>query len=118
MGNTTPAPLDSSEMDPFCEKYYAISLYTYCSDDPAKNIDPDGRWVRMYVETNGVGHTFITVGEGKNTIVYTYGRYLGGDKGKSSSNSFDPSGRGVMLKLTGQDAQKYITHETKDISND
>jgi len=33
-------------MDPLCEKYYAISPYTYCSDDPAKNIDPDGRdWV-------------------------------------------------------------------------
>jgi RHS repeat-associated protein len=30
-------------MDPLCEKYYAISPYTYCSDDPAKNIDPDGR---------------------------------------------------------------------------
>ena len=30
-------------MDPLCEKYYAISPYTYCSDDPAKNIDPDGK---------------------------------------------------------------------------
>jgi RHS repeat-associated protein len=29
-------------MDTLCEKYYAISPYTYCSDDPAKNIDPDG----------------------------------------------------------------------------
>jgi hypothetical protein len=30
-------------MDPLCEKYYANSPYTYCSDDPAKNIDPDGK---------------------------------------------------------------------------
>ena len=44
-----------------------------------------------------------------------YGRYLGGDKGKSSGNSTDPSGRGVMLKLTGADAQQYINHEKKDL---
>jgi RHS repeat-associated protein len=34
--------MEWTTMDPLCEKYYAISPYTYCSDDPAKNIDPDG----------------------------------------------------------------------------
>jgi hypothetical protein len=57
----------------------------------------------------------MTVGEGKNTIVYTYGRYLGGDKGKSSSNSYDPSGRGVMIRLSGKEAQHYLKHELKDM---
>jgi hypothetical protein len=32
-------------VDPLCEKYYWISPYAYCADDPVKLIDPDGRWV-------------------------------------------------------------------------
>jgi RHS repeat-associated protein len=42
-------------MDPLCEKYYAISPYTYCSDDPAKNIDPDGR---DYYRNDDTGSVF------------------------------------------------------------
>ena len=30
-------------MDPMCEKYYSVSPYTYCVNNPMKYIDPDGR---------------------------------------------------------------------------
>ena len=30
-------------MDPLCEKYYHISPYAYCHDNPMNRIDPDGR---------------------------------------------------------------------------
>ena len=30
-------------MDPLCEKYYSISPYAYCHDNPINKIDPDGR---------------------------------------------------------------------------
>ena len=30
-------------MDPLCEKYYSISPYAYCNNNPVKYIDPDGR---------------------------------------------------------------------------
>ncbi len=30
-------------MDPLCEKYYSISPYAYCGNNPIKRIDPDGR---------------------------------------------------------------------------
>lgn len=102
-------------VDPMSDKYPSLSPYTYCADNPVGLVDPNGETPRIYCETNGVGHAFITAGEGKNTVVYTYGRYLGGAKGKSSSNSLDPSGRGVLIKLTGKEAQRYIKHELKDM---
>ena len=30
-------------VDPLCEKYYSISPYAYCGNNPVKYIDPDGR---------------------------------------------------------------------------
>ena len=30
-------------MDPLCEKYYSVSPYAYCHDNPVNRIDPDGR---------------------------------------------------------------------------
>ena len=32
-------------MDPLCEKYYAISPYAYCGNNPVMLVDPDGRTV-------------------------------------------------------------------------
>jgi RHS repeat-associated protein len=56
-------------MDPLCEKYYAISPYTYCSDDPAKNIDPDGKdwkklsdWIKFAKTVYKATTAMITVG--------------------------------------------------------
>lgn len=101
-------------VDPLAEKYVTTGGYAYTLDNPVRLIDLDGRRPKLYVETHGFGHTFITVGEGKNTIVYTYGRYMGGDKGKSSSGSSDPSGKGVLIRYTGKDALRYLKYELSD----
>ena len=38
-------------MDPMCEKYYGISPYAYCANNPVNLVDPDGRdW---YQTNNG-----------------------------------------------------------------
>jgi RHS repeat-associated protein len=37
-------------MDPLCEKYYSVSPYAYCGNNPMNRIDPDGRIIR---DTNG-----------------------------------------------------------------
>ena len=34
-------------MDPLCEKYYSVSPYVYCHDNPVMHIDPDGRKIVM-----------------------------------------------------------------------
>lgn len=33
----------STSIDPFCEKYYSISPYAYCFNNPVKFVDPDGK---------------------------------------------------------------------------
>ena len=58
--------------DPLSEKYYSFSAYNYCVNNPVMFVDPDGRVVRIYIESGIIGHTFVTTGEGSNTKVYTY----------------------------------------------
>ena len=95
-------------VDPLAEKYYPMSPYGYCLNNPIKFIDADGRLPRIYIERKGFGHAFVTVGNGDNTIVYTYGRYGELGKDKSSARNTSPTGEGVLIKLTGRDAISFI----------
>ena len=95
-------------VDPLAEKYYPMSPYGYCLNNPIKFIDADGRLPRIYIERKGFEHAFVTVGNGDNTIVYTYGRYGELGKDKSSARNTSPTGEGVLIKLTGRDAISFI----------
>lgn len=78
-------------------------------------VDENGKIPRIYTQTKGTGHAFVTIGEGSNTIVYTYGRYgsLYGSSGITSGR-FTPSGEGVLIKKTGKAAAKYL----KDVAGE
>ena len=55
-----------TSVDPLAEKYYHISPYVYCGNNPASRIDPDGRdW---YQQTNEYGATIYQYFEGSNDI--------------------------------------------------
>ena len=98
-------------VDPMAEKYYSTSMYAYCLNNPIKFVDTDGMKPRIYVEIKGIGHTFVTTGEGKNTIVYTYGRYGALNGEKSSARSLSRNGEGVLIIMKGNDAIEYIKNE-------
>ena len=68
--------------DRFAEKYYSMSLYQYGANSPVVNIDVNGDSIRICTETQSFGHTWISVGEGSNMTVYSYGRYNGTNKGQ------------------------------------
>lgn len=34
-------------VDPLCEKYYSISPYAYCANNPVNAVDPDGKTIRI-----------------------------------------------------------------------
>ena len=38
-----PAICRTTTMDPLTEKYYSISPYAWCGNNPVRNVDPDGR---------------------------------------------------------------------------
>ncbi len=95
--------------DPLSEKYHGISPYAYCLGNPIVNIDVKGDSVRVYIETVGLGHTWISAGEGDEMVVYTYGRYDHTYKGNALSD-----GPGVLVRLSGDKAKEFNDYKQSE----
>jgi hypothetical protein len=89
-------------MDPLAEKYYSVSPYAYCANNPVKYVDPDGRDIRIrYVDEDGKKRTWTFNGTNqdqapKNQFVsdfisaYNYNvENGGGDKLQEAAKSTD-----------------------------
>jgi RHS repeat-associated protein len=111
-------------VDPLTKKYPELTPYQFASNTPIVGVDQDGEEVRLYTESPNylklnVGHTFITVGNGKDVVIYTYGRYgqvdapSGGNSGHSL-NSLSSTGEGVLRRLAGAEAQKFLKDAFKN----
>ncbi len=66
--------------DPLAEKYYSISPYVYCANNPVNMVDPDGKEVILVIwttgtEGNGVGHAGIAVSNYKKEKYTEYDAY-------------------------------------------
>ena len=46
-----------TQVDPLAEKYYHLSPYAYCGNNPVNAVDPDGREIRIWNSTN---NSYIT----------------------------------------------------------
>lgn len=57
--NYDPALCRFNTMDPLSEKYYSISPYAYCADNPIRYVDPDGLgWVGSKGEDGTISWTW------------------------------------------------------------
>ena len=104
-----PAIARWTAADPLSEKYHGISPYVYCLGNPIVNIDVKGDSVRVYIETVGLGHTWISAGEGDEMVVYTYGRYDHTYKGNALSD-----GPGVLVRLSGDKAKEFNDYKQSE----
>ena len=89
----------------------AVLASPFChTGNPVNLVDPDGRIPRIYIQKKQTGHAFITIGEGANTTVYTYGRYgaLSPISSGITLGNLNPKGEGVLSILKGNDAESYL----------
>jgi len=104
-------------VDPLCEKYYWISPYAYCLNNPVNFIDPDGRevWV-IYEDENKKrqnlqykdGKLYDTKGnlyEGKNETALTMLETLNNIKNTKDGDGFVSK---VITTLEKSDKKHYI----------
>jgi RHS repeat-associated protein len=116
-------------MDPLAEKYYSVSPYAYCANNPVNAIDFDGKEI-VFVVRNSSG--IIT-----NQLIYRNGNfwYPNGDKYNSSkgsiSNTLDRtlaayqkienSGDKVLIKqlntLENSSNKHYVEERTKGLGS-
>lgn len=64
-------------IDPLCEKYYSISPYAYCANNPVNRIDPDGRIIKFaqgtsiaFIKQFENALEYLKKGDGENIISY------------------------------------------------
>ena len=86
------------------EKYYSWSPYAYVMNNPMIYTDPRGDSVRVYTETEGYGHAWMTIGEGENMILYSFGP--GSRDERKVSGRTNILGPGSLDIMTGKKALK------------
>jgi hypothetical protein len=105
-------------VDPLCEKYYWISPYAFCLNNPVKFIDPDGMDVKIFYQNNGKTQSFVYNGTQSNIPnnpfvksfigAYQYNIQNGG--GDPSKNAVTNSN--IMLNVTETDGQSIHSYGT------
>lgn len=82
-----PAIMRTTTMDPLCEKYYSISPYAWCGNNPVNLVDPDGRDVAILLaafSVAGMGHMAILI-QDKDEEWHLYSKNGEGVEGISAS---------------------------------
>ena len=73
-------------IDPLCEKYYSISPYVYCHNNPMNRIDIDGKWdvhVHVYNKRSQYGYGVAVVTDRNSKEIYRFNVRAEGVKGRN-----------------------------------
>ena len=93
-------------MDPLCEKYYSVSPYAYCHNNPVNRIDPDGKDVLIwYQDAQGNNRYFVFNGTQRRVpnnsfvldFVHTYNYLKAKNAGRNIVNAV--KNRSVLIEL-------------------
>ncbi len=95
----------------FCSMLLIAFTIWSCEEQEPFEYDQTIRKVRIYTETVGLGHSFITIDNGSDTKLYTYGRYGETHKILPIDPYTAPNGEGVLIRLEGVEALYYIKHK-------
>lgn len=82
--------------DPLSEKYYGVSPYAFCNNDPVNRFDPNGKWDIKVSAMNDRGnypYAMLTVMKrGGETIYKTVVKVRGNHRNRSQTNGDTPIG--------------------------
>ena len=100
-------------IDPLCEKYYGVSPYAYCANNPVNKIDPDGKEWNYIINEDGSIHITLddklTIGENlteqqieayKSAINSTFNSMLSSVEGGNYSGTITFNGNVIEGQVT------------------
>jgi len=89
-------------VDPLAEKYYSISPYAYCKNNPVNYIDPNGEFSLLGAAWFWLFHGGGDIGKDKATGEYFVGQKVESKTAATVKRNFDSNGRSQGEKQYGQ----------------
>lgn len=115
-----PALCRFMTMDLLCEKYYSISPYAYCNNNPVNYVDPDGRdW---YIDdTNAILYDPELSEKTKHKLLQEGQRYLGAtyqSKDRQGNVTTNYRKDGSIIFTNEKDAYNRIVNNSEQTGNE
>ena len=107
-------------IDPLCEKYYSVSPYAYCENNPVNAIDPDGKEVLpvLFEKLDQRGNAYGTPYRSSSKFVKAMTKFANTTYGNQFVSSFLPRGRKQYgVKGNGQYANYVFRIEEFNFSD-